>query len=110
MKGIVLPETAQAKVNEGKVRAVGPGRIGPDGKRIFSSFSFLISYFFFLLPSSFFLLSFLPPSIVTLYVFRCPSPPSHCPHRPYLLLAGSFFLIPNFYFFYSLSSLSFLFF
>ena len=41
MKGIVLPETAQAKVNEGKVRAVGPGRIGPDGKRIFSSFFLL---------------------------------------------------------------------
>ena len=32
--GIVLPDTAQEKPTEGIVLAVGPGRIGEDGKRI----------------------------------------------------------------------------
>jgi hypothetical protein len=43
----VLPESAQAKINEGKVRAVGPGRIGPDGNRIFLLFPFIYFLFFF---------------------------------------------------------------
>ena len=32
--GILLPDTAQEKPQEGKIVAVGPGRIGDDGKRI----------------------------------------------------------------------------
>jgi chaperonin GroES len=32
--GIVLPDTAKEKPQEGKVIAVGPGRLGDDGKRI----------------------------------------------------------------------------
>ena len=32
--GIILPETAKEKPQEGKVTAVGPGRLGDDGKRI----------------------------------------------------------------------------
>ncbi|MFO7995660.1 MAG: co-chaperone GroES [Dehalococcoidia bacterium] len=32
--GIVLPDTAQEKPQEGKVVAVGPGRLTEDGKRI----------------------------------------------------------------------------
>lgn len=32
--GIVLPDTAKEKPQEGKVIAVGPGRIGDDGQRI----------------------------------------------------------------------------
>ena len=32
--GIYLPDTAKEKPQEGEVLAVGPGRIGEDGKRI----------------------------------------------------------------------------
>ncbi len=32
--GIVLPDTAQEKPQEGEVVAVGPGRAGDDGKRV----------------------------------------------------------------------------
>ena len=32
--GIIIPDTAQEKPQEGKVVAVGPGKIGDDGKRI----------------------------------------------------------------------------
>ena len=32
--GIVLPDTAKEKPQEGEVLAVGPGRVGDDGKRI----------------------------------------------------------------------------
>jgi len=32
--GIVLPDTAKEKPQEGKVLAVGPGRLSEDGKRI----------------------------------------------------------------------------
>lgn len=32
--GIVLPDTAREKPQEGEVIAVGPGRVGDDGKRI----------------------------------------------------------------------------
>jgi len=32
--GIVLPDTAREKPQEGKVIAVGPGRVSEDGKRI----------------------------------------------------------------------------
>ena len=32
--GIVLPDTAREKPQEGKVIAVGPGRLSDDGKRI----------------------------------------------------------------------------
>ena len=32
--GIVLPDTAKEKPQEGEVIAVGPGRVGDDGKRI----------------------------------------------------------------------------
>ncbi|UCG84617.1 MAG: co-chaperone GroES [Dehalococcoidia bacterium] len=32
--GIVLPDTAKEKPQEGEVVAVGPGKIGDDGKRI----------------------------------------------------------------------------
>ena len=32
--GIVLPDTAREKPQEGKVMAVGPGRLSEDGKRI----------------------------------------------------------------------------
>jgi len=32
--GIVLPDTAQEKPQEGKIIAVGPGRMTEDGKRI----------------------------------------------------------------------------
>ncbi|MFH1087993.1 MAG: co-chaperone GroES [Chloroflexota bacterium] len=32
--GIVLPDTAKEKPQEGKVIAAGPGRLGDDGKRI----------------------------------------------------------------------------
>jgi len=32
--GIVLPDTAQEKPQEGKIIAVGPGRLSEDGKRI----------------------------------------------------------------------------
>jgi len=32
--GIVLPDTAQEKPQEGKIIAVGPGRLTEDGKRI----------------------------------------------------------------------------
>jgi chaperonin GroES len=32
--GIVLPDTAKEKPQEGKVMAIGPGRVGDDGKRI----------------------------------------------------------------------------
>ncbi len=32
--GIVLPDTAREKPQEGKVLAVGPGRLSEDGKRI----------------------------------------------------------------------------
>ena len=32
--GILLPDTVQEKPQEGKIVAVGPGRIGDDGKRI----------------------------------------------------------------------------
>src|SRR5512136_1293366 len=32
--GIVLPDTAKEKPQEGKVIAVGPGRVSEDGKRI----------------------------------------------------------------------------
>ncbi|MBS3938153.1 MAG: co-chaperone GroES [Peptococcaceae bacterium] len=32
--GIVLPETAKEKPQEGEVLAVGPGKMGDDGKRI----------------------------------------------------------------------------
>jgi chaperonin GroES len=31
--GIVLPDTAKEKPQEGKILAAGPGRIGDDGKR-----------------------------------------------------------------------------
>ena len=31
--GIVLPDTAKEKPQEGTILAVGPGRIGDDGKR-----------------------------------------------------------------------------
>jgi chaperonin GroES len=32
--GIVLPDTAKEKPQEGKVLAVGPGRLADDGKRV----------------------------------------------------------------------------
>jgi len=32
--GIVLPDTAKEKPQEGKVLAIGPGRLSEDGKRI----------------------------------------------------------------------------
>ena len=32
--GIIIPDTAQEKPQEGKVVAVGPGKVGDDGKRI----------------------------------------------------------------------------
>ena len=32
--GIVLPDTAKEKPQEGKVVAVGPGRVNDDGKRV----------------------------------------------------------------------------
>lgn len=32
--GIVLPDTAKEKPQEGEVVAVGPGRLGEDGKRL----------------------------------------------------------------------------
>ena len=32
--GLVLPDTAKEKPQEGEVLAVGPGRVGDDGKRI----------------------------------------------------------------------------
>ena len=32
--GIVLPDTAREKPQEGKVMAIGPGRLSEDGKRI----------------------------------------------------------------------------
>lgn len=32
--GIIIPDTAKEKPQRGKVTAVGPGRIGDDGKRI----------------------------------------------------------------------------
>ena len=32
--GLVLPDTAREKPQEGEVVAVGPGRVGDDGKRI----------------------------------------------------------------------------
>ncbi len=32
--GIIIPDTAKEKPQEGEVIAVGPGRITPDGKRI----------------------------------------------------------------------------
>ena len=32
--GIIIPETAREKPQEGKVIAVGPGKVGDDGKRI----------------------------------------------------------------------------
>lgn len=32
--GIVLPDTAKEKPQEGEVIAVGPGRLGEDGKRL----------------------------------------------------------------------------
>ncbi|MGD9118019.1 MAG: co-chaperone GroES [Dehalococcoidia bacterium] len=32
--GIILPDTAKEKPQEGKVMAVGPGRLSEDGKRI----------------------------------------------------------------------------
>ena len=32
--GIIIPDTAKEKPQEGKVVAVGPGRLGDDGKRI----------------------------------------------------------------------------
>jgi chaperonin GroES len=32
--GIIIPDTAKEKPQEGKVVAVGPGKIGEDGKRI----------------------------------------------------------------------------
>lgn len=32
--GIIIPDTAKEKPQEGEVIAVGPGRIAPDGKRI----------------------------------------------------------------------------
>ncbi|MFC1953760.1 co-chaperone GroES [Chloroflexota bacterium] len=32
--GILLPDTAQEKPQEGKVMAVGPGKLADDGKRI----------------------------------------------------------------------------
>ena len=31
--GVIIPDTAQEKSSEGKVIAVGPGRMTPDGKR-----------------------------------------------------------------------------
>jgi chaperonin GroES len=32
--GIVLPDTAKEKPQEGEVMAVGPGKLGEDGKRV----------------------------------------------------------------------------
>jgi chaperonin GroES len=32
--GIIIPDTAKEKPQEGKVTAVGPGKMGEDGKRI----------------------------------------------------------------------------
>ena len=32
--GLVLPDTAQEKPQEGEAVAVGPGRVGDDGKRV----------------------------------------------------------------------------
>ena len=32
--GIIIPDTAKEKPQEGKVIAVGPGKIGDDGKRV----------------------------------------------------------------------------
>ena len=32
--GIILPDTAKEKPQEGKILAVGPGRLGEDGKRM----------------------------------------------------------------------------
>jgi chaperonin GroES len=32
--GLVLPDTAKEKPQEGEIIAVGPGRVGDDGKRI----------------------------------------------------------------------------
>jgi len=32
--GIILPDTAKEKPQEGEVLAVGPGRLGDDGKRL----------------------------------------------------------------------------
>lgn len=32
--GIVLPDTAKEKPQEGEVLAIGPGRLGEDGKRL----------------------------------------------------------------------------
>jgi chaperonin GroES len=32
--GIIIPDTAKERPQEGKVIAVGPGRVGEDGKRI----------------------------------------------------------------------------
>ncbi len=32
--GIIIPDTAKEKPQEGEVVAVGPGRVGEDGKRI----------------------------------------------------------------------------
>ena len=32
--GLILPDTAKEKPQEGEVMAVGPGRVGDDGKRV----------------------------------------------------------------------------
>ena len=32
--GIIIPDTAKEKPQEGKVIAVGPGKVGEDGKRV----------------------------------------------------------------------------
>jgi chaperonin GroES len=32
--GIIIPDTAKEKPQEGKVVAVGPGKVGEDGKRV----------------------------------------------------------------------------
>ncbi len=32
--GIIIPDTAKEKPQEGKVMAVGPGKMGDDGKRV----------------------------------------------------------------------------
>ena len=32
--GLIIPDTAKEKPQEGKVMAVGPGKVGDDGKRV----------------------------------------------------------------------------
>ena len=40
--GLVIPDTAKEKPQEGKVLAVGPGRVDDSGKRIVLTMTFII--------------------------------------------------------------------